>query len=101
MTTLILDPLKPQNGESDNNPQATTLLRTHTTMNDSYFFQLYGLCSSRTEVLYPNTCCCSLLCNVTKSSKEAVADPTWCGVTRYGIHVHTFGNHGVHGYSQQ
>ena len=28
-------------------------------------------------ILYQNICCCVLLCNITKSSMEAVADPTW------------------------
>ena len=31
-------------------------------------------------ILYQNVCCSVLLCNVTKSSKEAVADSTWMHV---------------------
>ena len=47
---------------------------------------------------------CHFLCNVNKSSKDAVADPTWVLsiATRYGM-FGLFGSqqYGVHGYCQQ
>ena len=58
-------------------------------MNDSRFssaiwfvqFILLVICSHVKEEVVadplPNIFCSVLLCNITKSSKEAVADPTW------------------------
>ena len=94
MTTLFLDLVKQKQQQQQKLVKSVLTIRTIT--NDSQLVQLFGLWGSW---FWPTVAKSKggvadplpkylLLCNVSKSMKKAVADPTWVQstiATRYGM----------------